>query len=498
MGITFWFFISSGLFLGWSAGANNASNIIGTAVVSKMVRFRTAAIISGIFVILGSVVSGAGTTKTITDLGSVNALAGSFAVAAGVGLSILIMIRTKLLVSASQVIIGGIIGWNFFTDSPTDYNVLYKILVSWVASPVIAGVFGFIIFKIIKKTVLKWKIHLLELDNYTRVGLIIVGALASYFYGANNIANVMGIFVPSVHFPDLNVVNLFVLNSEQQLFLLGGISVAIGMFTYGNKVMDTVNDDFYKISPITGFVVVSAEIIVLWLFTSQRLEQFLIASHLPPIPLVPLSITQAFIGAIIGTGLAKDPHSINFKILGKIISGWAVAPVIAGVITFFSLFFIQNVFEQKIVNPVPYQITESVLNKLNSEGIDTEKIKDLLGQRFDNSRTFLNELKKRYDFNNTQIYSVFNYSLIDSFKIDSSLIYTLPVEYNFTSAEKSFLKELHGKSFNHKIDFEETVFNNFAVWIPTGDKSYDVNISEKKNAIEDLFRIPLNSNKPSK
>ncbi|HQF43708.1 MAG TPA: inorganic phosphate transporter, partial [Ignavibacteriaceae bacterium] len=162
MDISALFFLSSALFLGWSAGANNAANIFGTAVISKMVKFRTAAITAGIFVVLGSVISGAGTTETLTDLGSVNALAGSFAVAVAVGISIILMIRAKVLVSSSQVILGGIIGWNLFTGSPTDNNALYKILFSWVASPVIAAIFGFILFKIIKNTVLKWKIHLLE------------------------------------------------------------------------------------------------------------------------------------------------------------------------------------------------------------------------------------------------------------------------------------------------------------------------------------------------
>ena len=361
MDISVWFFISSGLFLGWSLGANHAVNVFGTAVVSKMVKFRTAAIISGIFVVLGSVFSGAGTTKTLTDLGSINAIAGSFSVALAVGISVTFMTRAKLPVSTSQAVIGGIIGWNIFTGSPTDYNSLSKILFSWIASPIIAAIFGFLIFKLIKKTVLKWKIHLLRLDNYTRIGLIVVGALASYSLGANNIANVMGMFASAPLFKDLNVGNIIVVSSVQQLFLLGGLAIAFGIFTYGNNVMETVGTDLYKISPITGFVVVFAEFIVLFLFTSQSLEAFLLKNNLPAFPLVPLSTTQAFIGAVIGVGLAKDPLSINFKVLGKIGIGWVVAPLSAGLITFISLFFIQNVFEQKIIHPVPYQITTSAI-----------------------------------------------------------------------------------------------------------------------------------------
>jgi len=492
--ISVWFFISSGLFLGWSLGANHAVNVFGTAVVSKMVKFRTAAIISGIFVVLGSVFSGAGTTKTLTDLGSINAIAGSFSVALAVGISVTLMTRAKLPVSTSQAVIGGIIGWNIFTGSPTDYNSLSKILFSWIASPIIAAIFGFLIFKLIKKTVLKWKIHLLRLDNYTRIGLIVVGALASYSLGANNIANVMGMFASAPLFKDLNVGNIIVVSSVQQLFLLGGLAIAFGIFTYGNNVMETVGTDLYKISPITGFVVVFAEFIVLFLFTSQSLEAFLLKNNLPAFPLVPLSTTQAFIGAVIGVGLAKDPLSINFKVLGKIGIGWVVAPLSAGLITFISLFFIQNVFEQKIIHPVPYQITTSVITKLNTEGINTEKLNDLLDKRFTNNKAFLNELKSRYDYNSEHIYSIYKYALIDSFKIDSLRINELPVNYQLSIAQKVKLAELHGKSFSHKIDFEEAVFSNLPDWRFSGNKLIDKEVEEKKILIEELFRV-TNKNK---
>ncbi|MBK7499550.1 MAG: inorganic phosphate transporter [Ignavibacteriales bacterium] len=494
MDISVWFFISSGLFLGWSLGANHAVNVFGTAVVSKMVKFRTAAIISGIFVVLGSVFSGAGTTKTLTDLGSINAIAGSFSVALAVGISVTLMTRAKLPVSTSQAVIGGIIGWNIFTGSPTDYNSLSKILFSWIASPIIAAIFGFLIFKLIKKTVLKWKIHLLRLDNYTRIGLIVVGALASYSLGANNIANVMGMFASAPLFKDLNVGNIIVVSSVQQLFLLGGLAIAFGIFTYGNNVMETVGTDLYKISPITGFVVVFAEFIVLFLFTSQSLEAFLLKNNLPAFPLVPLSTTQAFIGAVIGVGLAKDPLSINFKVLGKIGIGWVVAPLSAGLITFISLFFIQNVFEQKIIHPVPYQITTSVITKLNTEGINTEKLNDLLDKRFTNNKAFLNELKSRYDYNSEHIYSIYKYALIDSFKIDSLRINELPVNYQLSIAQKVKLAELHGKSFSHKIDFEEAVFSNLPDWRFSGNKLIDKEVEEKKILIEELFRV-TNKNK---
>ncbi|MDH3914452.1 MAG: inorganic phosphate transporter, partial [Rhodospirillales bacterium] len=72
------FFLSSGLFLGWSLGANDAANVFGTAVGTRMVRFATAAVICSVFVVLGAVISGGGAAHTLGKLGAVNALGGSF------------------------------------------------------------------------------------------------------------------------------------------------------------------------------------------------------------------------------------------------------------------------------------------------------------------------------------------------------------------------------------------------------------------------------------
>ena len=52
------FFLTSGLFLGWSLGANDAANVFGTAVGSRMIRFTTAAVICSVFVVLGAVLGG--------------------------------------------------------------------------------------------------------------------------------------------------------------------------------------------------------------------------------------------------------------------------------------------------------------------------------------------------------------------------------------------------------------------------------------------------------
>ena len=98
-------FLSSGLFLGWSLGANDAANVFGTAVGSRMVRFTTAALICGAFVVLGAFVSGTGAAQTLGKLGAVNALGGSFMAALAAGLTVFWMTKFGLPVSTSQAII---------------------------------------------------------------------------------------------------------------------------------------------------------------------------------------------------------------------------------------------------------------------------------------------------------------------------------------------------------------------------------------------------------
>ncbi len=343
-----WFFLLSGLFLGWSLGSNDAANIFGTAVGTRMIKFKTAAIIGSIFVIIGAVISGAGASHTLGKLGAVNAIAGSFTVALAAAVTVAWMTKLKLPVSTSQAIVGAIIGWNLFTGSPTDMTSLYKILSTWVICPVLTAVFAYLLYLVFKKWLLKWEVHLLRQDVYTRMGLILIGAFGAYSLGANNIANVMGVFVPAHPFGEMGFLNLFTLSGTQVLFLIGGLAISVGIFTYSKKVMMTVGNDIFKLTPIAALIVVLAESMVLFLFASKSLEHFLLSHGLPAIPLVPVSSSQAVVGGVVGIALAKKGRGINYRILGKISSGWVTTPIAAGVLSFISLFFMQNVFNLEV------------------------------------------------------------------------------------------------------------------------------------------------------
>ena len=183
------------------------------------------------------------------------------------------------------------------------------------------------------------------------VGLIIAGALCAYSLGANNIANIIGVFADSAPFKPVQIGKYFHLSGLQILFLLGGISISAGIVTYSKKVILTVGNNLMRMTPILALVVVLAQALTLFLFSSQGLQNFLINHNLPTFPLVPVSSTQAVIGAIIGLGLLKGGRGINWNITLKIILGWITTPIITMIICFISLFFLQNVFNMTVYIP---------------------------------------------------------------------------------------------------------------------------------------------------
>jgi PiT family inorganic phosphate transporter len=198
------------------------------------------------------------------------------------------------------------------------------------------------------------RLHLLRLDALLRLGLILAGVFGSYSLGANNIGNVMGVFVPAAPFPALNLPGGLVVSGTQQLFLLGGLAIAVGVYTHSRQVMLTVGDRLMPLSPFGALVVVLANALVLFLFSSQGLADALAGLGFPPIPLIPVSSSQAVIGAVVGVALLQGPRGlrqVRWGLLARIASGWVSTPVLAALLGYVLLFVVQNVFGQVVFEP---------------------------------------------------------------------------------------------------------------------------------------------------
>lgn len=491
MDIAILIFLSSGLFLGWSLGANDAANVFGTAVGSRMIRFTTAAIICSVFIILGAVFSGAGAAHGLGELGNLNALPGAFVAAFCAALTVYWMTVARLPVSTTHAVVGAIIGWNWFSGSITDFSSLTTIMSTWIASPVLAAIFSALLYKVMVWVLTKARLHLLRLDSYTRIGLIIAGAFGSYTLGANNIGNVMGVFVGSSPFSDFTVAGV-TFTSVDQLFLVGAVAIAVGVFTYSKGVMMMVGDGLMPLSPVAAWVVVIAQSIVLFLFSSISLEHFLAGQGLPTIPLIPVSSSQAVVGAVIGIGLLHGGKGIRWGALGSIASGWVTTPIISAVLCFVSLFILQNVFNQTVYHEVRYQLNAPVMTHLEQEGVPVAELAPLKERELIGGLRFRDRVREVAQLPRDQEEKVIAAAEIHNIRIDADKFPKLDRAYLSPDQVKA-LEQLTGKEFQHRWQLYDALSRLTPDWKKLEsnkvNRPFNKNLSQQLGYIYGYFEL---------
>lgn len=291
------FSLLGGIFLGWSLGANDAANTFGSAVASKMLRFWTAAVLASVFVLLGAVLEGqAGidTLQGLTQLSLKQATVTSVAAA----LTVTLMTFVGLPVSTSQAVVGAILGIGFL-NRQLDLTGLSKVVVCWIGTPVGGLIIAVIGYKLISVVFNRLNIDLFQTDILIRIFLIVAGSYAAYALGANNVANVTAVFVGAGH------INVF------SATLIGGLSIALGILTFSRPVMETVGKRLVRLDPFSALIVVLAEAITVHFFTFVG---------------VPVSTSQAVIGAVLGVGIVKGINTVSRRMLTNIFFGWFLTP----------------------------------------------------------------------------------------------------------------------------------------------------------------------------
>ena len=487
-------FLSSGLFLGWSLGANDAANVFGTAVGSRMIRFGTAALICGVFVVLGAVFGGAGAAHGLGKLGAVNALPGAFMVALSAALTVYWMTKAGLPVSTTQAIVGAIIGWNLFSGSITDTATVARISATWVACPILGAVFAAVIYVAIAKLAVIGKLHMLRLDLYTRAGLVLAGAFGSYSLGANNIGNVMGVFVESSPFSDIDLGGVYTLTSVQQLFLLGALAIAVGVFTYSKRVMMTVGNSVMPLNPVAAWAVVLAHSLVLFLFSSTELEHALVRAGWPAIPLIPVSSSQAVIGGVIGIGLLKGirgVRQIRWGVLGNVASGWVTTPIISALVCFVMLFVLQNVFKQQVYQEVHYVLSPPVMARLQEQGAPVANLAQDADTDTVGGRAFRRLIREHGAFDDAQEALALEVAEVYETHITPRGLKELD-RSRLTKEQAAALEPLSGQRYNHRWQLYEALTAQGDAWKkrPAGTihKVYNARLGEALGYIYRHFR----------
>ena len=290
----------SGIFMGWSLGSNDSANIFGTAVFSQKIRYRTAVILCAVFVIAGALLEGQGGMHTLSGL--VDQTADSaFAATLAAALTVTLMSVLKLPVSTSQAMVGAIIGIGILRGA-VNFSGLTKVVLAWVATPVGTAAATLILYPVIGRILRLLPINIFTRDLILKCGLIIAGCYGAYALGANNVANVTGVYTQT------GQLTVF------QAALLGGGSIALGALTYSRNVMITVGKKLVRLDPYGAFIAVFSMAVVVHLFAIIG---------------VPVSTSQAIIGSVLGIGILKGVQTIKLGTLLMIVFGWVGTPIIA-------------------------------------------------------------------------------------------------------------------------------------------------------------------------
>jgi PiT family inorganic phosphate transporter len=179
-----------GFYMTWGIGANDVANAMGTSTGSGAITLKQAILIAAIFEFLGAFVAGGSVTSTIRK-GIIDpaSLAGSpeilvfgmlaALVAAGVWLSIASWRGWP--VSTSHTIIGGLVGFGVAAIGvhAVQWGQILKIVASWVISPVLGGLLGYLLMMSIQVLILRTHTPVQKARFYAPVYVFLVGWIVS-------------------------------------------------------------------------------------------------------------------------------------------------------------------------------------------------------------------------------------------------------------------------------------------------------------------------------
>ena len=418
-------------YMAWNIGANDVANAMGTSVGSRALTLKQAVIIAAVFEFCGAFFAGDAVTDTVrkgilnVDFsdGTVDAVLsqdiafGFIAAMMAAATWLTIATRWGLPVSTTHSIIGGILGVGLILEvkhntSLIDWDVVQKVVMSWVASPVMGGLLGFFSFIIIKKLILenenpidrsRWLAPILAFPTFFVLGLalqfkalkgfiskaasngwienkydwlpakedgvfdpwadnawipinslmlaacigalgsailyialrriditeekrgfrgverifvwlqIITAAYVAFAHGANDRSNAIGPMAAVWQVLSSDTGELAAkADIPLWLILLGSAGIAIGVMTWGWRVMETIGKKITDITPTRGFAAEFGAATTILVFSMPFLA-------------VPVSTTHTLVGAVVGVGLAGGAKAVDFRVFGKIAASWVAS-----------------------------------------------------------------------------------------------------------------------------------------------------------------------------
>ena len=398
-----------GTFMAWGIGANDVANAMGTSVGSGAVTIKQAIIIAVIFEFAGAILAGGEVTATIRK-GILDAalftnephllVYGMLASLLAAGMWLLIASSFGWPVSTTHSIVGAIVGFGAVgvgVDAVA-WNKVFQIVISWIASPILAGVISFILFRSLQNLIIDTKHPFDNAKKYVPYYMFLVGfivSLVTIFKGLKHVGvsfdtftsyslsigvgllvAIIGTFlIRDIHLdPDENK-DFYYASMERVFGVLMIITAAAMAFAHGsNDVANAIGPlaAIYSVVESGGLIgaksalpiwilLVGGAGIVVGLITyghkviatigtgitqltpSRGFAATLAAAATVVIASgtgIPVSTTQVLVGAVLGVGLARGMAALDTRVINKIFLSWIVtlpAGAFMSILFFFAL-----------------------------------------------------------------------------------------------------------------------------------------------------------------
>jgi PiT family inorganic phosphate transporter len=382
-----------GLFMAWGIGANDVANAMATSVGSRALTLKQAVIVAAIFEFAGAFLAGGEVTSTIRE-GIIDAsqlsgtpetfVYGMLAALLAAGVWLLIATRYGLPVSTTHTIVGAIVGFAAVVIGieSVHWGKVGSIVMSWVASPVLAGTLSYFLFRSVQKLILNTEDPYKYAQRYVPFYIFLTGfiiSLVTFFKGLKHVgfetsklncyilAVIIGLIVASIgkilisrikRHPE-NETSFHFYNVEKIFGILMIFTACAMAFAHGSNdvanaigpvaaVVSIVNSDgmIGQKSPVPPWVLLLGAVgIVIGLIMYGHKVIATVGNNITELTPsrgfcgelaasttvvlasgtgIPISTTHTLVGAVLGVGFARGISALNLRVIGSIFMSWVI------------------------------------------------------------------------------------------------------------------------------------------------------------------------------
>jgi inorganic phosphate transporter, PiT family len=198
--------------------------------------------------------------------------------------------RFKMPTSTIQILVFSVVGVTLAARGTVRWSAIAHLAEVWAAAPVAAIGLGFGLTLLLDR---------LPLGGRIGTALVLMGAIAAFAMGANDVSNATGALVGTGTFSPLAA------------GAVGGAGIAVGVLTWGKPLLHRVA---FEIVAVDRAMATAAQLVQAAVVLAAVAFGFF------------TSMNQALVGAMAGAGLARGRETVHLATIVSILQGWVLGP----------------------------------------------------------------------------------------------------------------------------------------------------------------------------